>query len=75
MYSTMFYCNRDGLFSIDPVKGIDDRENGYAVYPETILTKNDIWKNDTDRITDVTIRFFPPSWIFVTFRLPVGNTV
>ena len=24
-----FYCNRDGLFSIDPVKGIDDRENGY----------------------------------------------
>ena len=24
-----FYCNRDGLFSIDPVKGIDDRESGY----------------------------------------------
>ena len=24
-----FYCNRDGLFSIDPVKGIDDKENGY----------------------------------------------
>lgn len=23
------YCNRDGLFQIDPVKGIDDRENGY----------------------------------------------
>lgn len=23
------YCNRDGLFSIDPVKGIDDRESGY----------------------------------------------
>jgi len=24
-----FYCNRDGLFMIDPVKGIDDRESGY----------------------------------------------
>ena len=23
------YCNRDGLFRIDPVKGIDDRESGY----------------------------------------------
>ena len=24
-----FYCNRDGLFLIDPVRGIDDRESGY----------------------------------------------
>ena len=24
-----FYCNRSGLFSITPVKGIDDRERGY----------------------------------------------
>ncbi len=24
-----FYCNREGLFSIDPVKGIDDKESGY----------------------------------------------
>ena len=24
-----FYCNRDGLFSIDPVNGIDDKESGY----------------------------------------------
>ena len=24
-----FYCNRDGLFFIDPVKGIDDKESGY----------------------------------------------
>ena len=24
-----FYCNRDGLFVIDPVKGIDDKESGY----------------------------------------------
>ena len=24
-----FYCNRYGLFSIDPVKGIDDKESGY----------------------------------------------
>ncbi len=24
-----FCCNRDGLFSIDPVKGVDDRESGY----------------------------------------------
>ena len=24
-----FYCNRDGLFSIDSVKGIDDKESGY----------------------------------------------
>ena len=25
----VFYCNRDGLFSIDPIKGIDDKESGY----------------------------------------------
>ena len=24
-----FCCNRDGLFSIEPVKGIDDKESGY----------------------------------------------
>ena len=24
-----FYCNRDGLFRVDPVKGIDDKESGY----------------------------------------------
>jgi DNA-binding XRE family transcriptional regulator/desulfoferrodoxin (superoxide reductase-like protein) len=24
-----FYCNRDGLFMMDPVKGIDDKESGY----------------------------------------------
>ena len=24
-----YYCNRDGLFMIDPVKGIDDKESGY----------------------------------------------
>ena len=24
-----FYCNRDGLFTIDPIKGIDDKESGY----------------------------------------------
>ncbi len=24
-----FYCNKDGLFSIDVVKGIDDREKSY----------------------------------------------
>ena len=24
-----FYCNRDGLFRMDPVKGIGDREKGY----------------------------------------------
>ena len=25
----LFYCNRDGLFCVDPVKGIDDKESGY----------------------------------------------
>ncbi len=25
----LFYCNRDGLFSIKPVKGIDDRRTSY----------------------------------------------
>ena len=25
----LFYCNRDGLFSINPVKGIDGKESGY----------------------------------------------
>jgi hypothetical protein len=29
-----FYCNRDGLFSIEPVKGIDDKESGYDNYQE-----------------------------------------
>lgn len=24
-----FYCNHDGLFYIDPIKGIDDKESGY----------------------------------------------
>ena len=24
-----YYCNRDGLFSQDIVKGIDDKERGY----------------------------------------------
>ena len=24
-----FYCNRDGLFSIDVIKGIDDKQNSY----------------------------------------------
>ena len=24
-----FYCNHDGLFSMDIVKGIDDKESGY----------------------------------------------
>ena len=24
-----FFCNRDGLFSVDSVKGIDDKESGY----------------------------------------------
>ena len=25
----VFWCNRDGLFSTDVVKGIDDRKAGY----------------------------------------------
>ena len=25
----LFWCNRDGLFSVDIMKGIDDREHGY----------------------------------------------
>ena len=29
-----FYCNRDGLFYIDPVAGIDDMESGYDNYQE-----------------------------------------
>ena len=29
-----FYCNHDGLFSIDPVKGIDDKESGYDDFQE-----------------------------------------
>ena len=28
------YCNRDGLFRIDPVKGIDDRRHGYDDAPK-----------------------------------------
>ena len=24
-----FFCNRDGLFRVDPVKGIDDKESGF----------------------------------------------
>ena len=29
-----FYCNRSGLFSVIPVKGIDDKESGYDNYKE-----------------------------------------
>ena len=25
----LFYCNRDGFFYVEPVKGIDDKESGY----------------------------------------------
>ena len=25
----LFYCNRDGLFSINVLKGIDDKQNAY----------------------------------------------
>ena len=25
----LFYCNRDGLFSITPIKGIDDKQASY----------------------------------------------
>ena len=28
------YCNRDGLFQIDPVRGIDDRDTGYDATQE-----------------------------------------
>ena len=37
--------------------------------------KTCIYRHDTNRITDVTIRFFSSSWVFVTFRLPTGNTI
>ena len=30
----LFYCNRDGLFYLDPVKGIDDKECDYDYAPE-----------------------------------------
>ena len=29
-----FYCNHDGLYYIDVVKGIDDKESGYDNYKE-----------------------------------------
>ena len=29
-----FFCSRDGLFFVDPVRGIDDRESGYDVTKE-----------------------------------------
>lgn len=32
----LFYCNRDGLFSLDVRKGIDDRESGYDSYRERL---------------------------------------
>ena len=30
----VFFCNHDGLFSIDVVKGIDDKKSGYDDYKE-----------------------------------------
>lgn len=30
----LFYCNRDGLFYMDVVKGIDDKDSGYDDYSE-----------------------------------------
>jgi hypothetical protein len=43
-----FYCNRDGLFSIDPVKGIDDKEKaGYKVHViSDCVTSYDLKKLD-----------------------------
>ena len=31
MRNICFYCNRDGLFDLDIIKGIDDKDSGYAV--------------------------------------------
>lgn len=31
-----FFCNHDGLFYVDLIKGIDDRESGYDDYQERI---------------------------------------
>ena len=43
----MFYYNRDGLFSIDVIKGIHDREASYDDAKERYEleknSKNDIW--------------------------------
>ncbi|MGN0384511.1 MAG: helix-turn-helix domain-containing protein [Lachnospiraceae bacterium] len=35
-----FYCNRDGLFSIKPVKGIDDKKSGYDDVEERRALEN-----------------------------------
>ena len=35
-----FYCNRSGLFSVDPVKGIDDREKSYDDLKERTELEN-----------------------------------
>jgi hypothetical protein len=37
-----YYCNRDGLFSIEPVKGIDDKESCYDDFAE--------WKTIENRV-------------------------
>lgn len=42
-----FYCNRDGLFSIDPVKGIDDKESGYDDSKE---------RRELERVADMLFR-------------------
>ena len=39
-----FYCNRDGLFSMDVVKGIDDKESGYDDSQE---------RRDLDKVADM----------------------
>ena len=39
------------------------------VVPETRISGH-----DTNRVIDVTIRFFPSIWFLVTIGLPAGNT-
>ena len=45
----------------------DERENE--------CLKACIYKHDTNRIANVTIRFLSSSWFFVTFNLPAGNKI
>ena len=61
-----------------PTKKRPDRGNSpactiiYEIGPKN-NKKAFIYGHDTNRIMDVTMRFFPYSGLFVTFRLPVGN--
>ena len=65
------YCNRDGLFSIDPVKGIDDKDFAevYLEYDRLILSHIP----QVHRIQDVLLQRSDPPAASSCRLSPIGD--